>query len=310
MNSVSASARPSKAITYQATITTSAGVAERIAAALEAAHAPVAMAVGLFDLGGGRFEVSAHYADAPARDELIGLIRGVVNGEALDALRVEPLANADWVTLSQSMRGPVRAGRFLIHGSHDRARVLRQRLAIEIDAGQAFGTAHHASTRGCLLALDRMLKHRRPKRVLDIGTGTGVLAIAAAKALRRKVLASDNDPLAVAVAAKNAKENGVAPLVRVLRATGLGHRDLSRARADLVLANLLQRALLDLAPVFARSICPRGAAVLSGITEGQSKSVEARFRSLGFILKRRIVLDGWTTLVLTRRSPRKSRVRD
>src|SRR5581483_9868528 len=105
---------------------------------------------------------------------------------------IEPLEPADWVILSQARRGPVRAGRFLIHGSHDRARFARRLLAIEIDAGQAFGTAHHASTRGCLLALDDLLKREKPVRILDLGTGTGILAIAAAKALQQRVFASDS----------------------------------------------------------------------------------------------------------------------
>lgn len=121
------------------------------------------------------------------------------------------------MTLSQGKRGKVEAGRFLVHGSHDRANVPRRLLAIEIDAGQAFGTAHHSSTRGCLLALDDQLKRRRPRIVVDIGTGTGILAIAAAKALRRRVMASDSDRVAVAIAADNARKNGVRPSSACLR---------------------------------------------------------------------------------------------
>ncbi len=119
------------------------------------------------------------------------------------------------------MRGPVRAGRFLIHGSH--SPVARNRYSIEIDASTAFGTAHHASTRGCLLALDALLKRTRPARIVDIGTGSGILAIAAAKALQTRVLASDNDPVAARIAADNARKNGVGGLVRVVEADGLAH---------------------------------------------------------------------------------------
>jgi ribosomal protein L11 methyltransferase len=163
-------------------------------------------------------------------------------------LRIEQVFDEDWVTLSQGKRRPVEAGRFLVYGSHDRARVPHRLLAIEIDAGQAFGTAHHASTRGCLIALDDVLKRSRPRSILDFGTGTGVLAIAAAKALKRLALASDNDPLAVDIARDNARKNGLASLVRVLKATGFAYDKLRSAAPDLVLANLLERALYELAP--------------------------------------------------------------
>ena len=182
---------------YQATVVAPRAEAEQIASRLEEAAGPPALAVSLFERGVGRFEVSALYAELPARNALIALIETDVDAADLASLRIEPVAPADWVTLSQEKRGPVRAGRFLVHGSHDRRRMQKQSLAIEIDAGQAFGTAHHASTRGCLLALDDLLKRERPRVVLDIGTGTGILAIAAAKALKRRVLASDSDRLAV-----------------------------------------------------------------------------------------------------------------
>ena len=283
-----------------------ASAAERIATALESADlAPEA--IGIFAKDDGRAEIFAHYGAEPDIPALEALIHAAAGGEAVGAVRVEEIADEDWVRLSQGLRGPVRAGRFLIHGSHDRGRVAPNRLAIEIDAGQAFGTAHHASTRGCLLALDEWLKRRRPKVVIDVGTGTGVLAIAAAKALRRKILASDSDPIAVAIAAENAKKAGAAPFLRVLRATGLAHPALKRRPGDLILANLLLQPLLDLAPILARQLGPRGIAVLSGITQDQARAVEARYRSLGFIMKRRIILDGWTTLVLARRSARTMR---
>lgn len=292
--------------TYLATIEASAGAADRIAALLEAAEAPAAMAVALFDRGRGRVEVSAHYTEAPAREELMDLVQRAAgagaSGEDLGALRVEQLADRDWVAQAESLRGPVRAGRFLVHGSHDRGRIPRRRCTLEIDAGLAFGTAHHASTRGCLLALDHLLKRRRPRAVLDIGTGTGILAIAVATAGPSKVLASDADKDAVAIAAANARKNGVAPRLRVLHASGLAHPVLRRTRVDLLLANLTEPALLALAAPFARRVAPGGIAVLSGIEQQQSPRVEARYRAAGFILKSRIVLDGWTTLLLSRRS--------
>ncbi|MGH6804084.1 MAG: 50S ribosomal protein L11 methyltransferase [Methyloceanibacter sp.] len=292
---------------HQAIIEAQALPAERIARALDEALDPSPVAVGLFDRGEGRFEVFAHYEEPPRHDALLELIAQAAGGDGIGPLRIEELAPEDWVTLSQERRGKVEAGRFLVHGSHDRGRLPRRCLSIEIDAGQAFGTAHHASTRGCLLALDDQLKRRRPRIVVDIGAGTGILAIAAAKALRRCVMASDSDPLAVTIAADNARKNGVGPLVSVLRARGFAHLRLSRVQADLVLANLLERALHDLAPIFAEHVAPGGTAILSGLTQTQARGTEARYRAYGFTLKNRIVLDGWTTLVITRRSARRSR---
>ena len=292
---------------HQATIEAQALPAERIARALDEALDPSPVAVGLFDRGEGRFEVFAHYEEPPRHDALLELIAQAAGGDGIGPLRIEELAPEDWVTLSQERRGKVEAGRFLVHGSHDRGHVPRRCLSIEIDAGQAFGTAHHASTLGCLLALDDQLKRRRPRIVIDIGTGTGILAIAAAKALRRCVMASDSDPLATAIAADNARKNGVGPLVRVLKARGFGHPLLDRVQADLVLANLLERALHDLAPIFAEHVVPGGTAILSGLTETQARGIEARYRACSFALEKRIILDGWTTLVITRRSARTRR---
>lgn len=287
---------------HQATIEAQASPAERIVRALEEALDPSPVAVGLFDLGDGRFEVFAHYQEPPRRDALLELIAQAAGSDGVGTLRIDEIAPEDWVTLSQGQRGKIVAGRFLVHGSHDRGKVPRRLTAIEIDAGQAFGTAHHASTRGCLLALDDQLKRKRPRMVVDIGTGTGILAIAAAKVLRQKIVASDTDRLAVAIAADNARKNGVKPLVSVLRAGGFLHPRLWHCDADLVLANLLERALYDLAPVFAAHVPPGGTAILSGLTETQARGIEARTRAHGFALEKRIILDGWTTLVITRRS--------
>ena len=193
----------------------------------------------------------------PSRETLLRLIEQA-GKDGVGPLRIEEIAPQDWVTLSQGQRGPVAAGRFVVHGSHDRGQVPRRRTTLEIDAGQAFGTAHHASTRGCLLALDDQLKRRRPRRIVDIGTGTGILAIAAAKVLRRTVVATDSDGIAAAIAVDNARNNGVKSQVAVLRASGFLHPRLWRCKANLVLANLLEPTLYDLAPALSRHISSGG----------------------------------------------------
>jgi ribosomal protein L11 methyltransferase len=293
-------------VTYVATIEAPSPIAEAIARSLEAAGSPAALAVSLFECGPGRIEVSAHYAEKPARERLIQLIDGVAGKEDLGALRIEALAAKNWVAEAESLRSAVRAGRFLVHGRHDRGKVPPGRFTLEIDAGLAFGTAHHATTRGCLIALDRLLKCGRPAQVLDIGTGTGILAIAAAKALDGPVIASDMDPVAVVVAAENASRNGVRSRILVVKAEGLAHPALRIAKADLLFANLLLRPLLELAPAFARALRPGGVCVLSGILDAQARQVEARFRALGFRLDSRILLGGWTTLLLRRGSRSKT----
>lgn len=208
----------------------------------------------------------------------------------------------NWVTLSQAALPPVIAGRFVVHGSHDRARVGRRAMAIEIDAGEAFGTAHHATTLGCLLALHRLIHRTSPRRVLDLGCGSGVLAIAAARVLpAARILASDIDPTAVDVARKNIHLNREQGRVRALCAVGLDHRELRRAAPfDLVLANILAGPLIVLAPTVALAIRRGGHAVLSGILTEQAMEVEAAWRAAGCTIVEKRRLNGWTTLVLRR----------
>jgi ribosomal protein L11 methyltransferase len=304
--------------THQARIEAPASAAMRLAEALEEAIEPAPVAVGLFERGEDRFEVFAHYDAAPTREALLKLIAAAVPLDGVGPLQIEALPPADWVRLSQGKRGKVVAGRFLVHGSHDRGEVPRRRLAIEIDAGQAFGTAHHASTRGCLLALDELFKRGAPRQIIDLGTGSGILAIAGAKALGaktlgpkslgRKIIASDSDPIATATAAENARKNGVAARISVVTADGFDHPELRQARADLLLANLLERALETLAPHLARHVVSGGIAILSGLTETQARAIEARTRAHGFVMKKRIILEGWATLVVVRRSA--ARVKD
>jgi ribosomal protein L11 methyltransferase len=268
---------------------------------------PRALAVTLFEDGPASFLIEAYYETEP----LLGAV-----AEALSALRtglgeavLEAVPDQNWVALSQAALPPIAAGRFLVHGSHDRARVGARRTAIEIEAGEAFGTGHNATTALCLEAIDRLTRHRCFARVLDLGCGTGVLAIAAARVLPgARVLAVDNDPLATAIARTNARLNGVGRRVRVIDASGFAHPLLRPPRAfDLVLANLLPGPLVELAPAMRRALRPGGVAVLSGVLDHQAREVGASYRAAGFRLLARSRRAGWTVLTLVRMTPHSTR---
>jgi len=223
--------------------------------------------------------------------------------KAAGALRFERVAAKDWVATSLAGLKPVAAGRFIVHGAHGRGGIPQNRIGVEIEAALAFGTGHHGTTRGCLLALDRMGKSlrggRAPLRILDLGTGSGVLAIAAARAWRRRVLATDIDAAAVRVARANARLNRVGPLVEAVTASGVTAPAIrARAPFDLVFANILLEPLQRLAAPLMEIVAPGGRVVLSGLLTAQANAALAAYRALA--LERRIVLDGWTTLVLRR----------
>src|SRR6201991_4492959 len=195
-------------------------------------------AVAAFEQPDGRWDVTVHFAEEPDQALLREIVTNAASSEIAGTLTFETVEAKDWVKASLEDLVPVPAGRFVVHGSHDREHVPANKLAIEIEAALAFGTGHHGTTRGCLLLLDHVLKARAPKRVLDLGTGTGVLAIAAAKALRRGVFASDIDPPSVQVARENARLNETGHLVEMIRATGFSAPQFSRRGPfDLVLAN-------------------------------------------------------------------------
>jgi len=205
----------------------------------------------------------------------------------------------DWVKATLEQLVPVRAGRFVVHGQHDRAKVPPNKLGIEIEAALAFGTGHHGTTRGCLLLLDRVLKAYRPRRVLDLGTGTGVLAISAAKALRIKVLASDIDPLSVKVARDNARLNGTGELLEAIRAAGLSAPQFAtNGPFDLVLANILANPLRQMATPMARHLACSALIILSGLLPHQAQSVIAAYRGRGLVLERHIQIEGWSSLLM------------
>ena len=237
---------------------------------------------------------------SPAVVARVAVAAAAAGGALIDAGE-EKLPARDWLAANQRDFPPLRVGRFFIHGSHYKGRVPAGAIAIRIDAATAFGTGEHPSTRGCLLALAALARRRRFRRPLDIGAGTGILSIAAAKLLRRRVLARDIDRNAAAVARHNVARNGVARLVRVRQAAGYRDRALHKWRFDLVLSNILARPLALMARDLARVLAPSGRAVLSGLLRRQEPIVLAPHRGLGIVLERRIVLDGWSTLVLRAR---------
>jgi ribosomal protein L11 methyltransferase len=253
--------------------------------------------VSSYDTGSG-WAVAIHFNDPPNQTAVRALVALAAGGDAANALIFEQVAARDWATISQESLTAVQAGRFVVHSEHYRTSVRANRIGIEVGPACACGTGHHGTTRGCLLALDRLLKARRPRRVLDIGTGTGVLAIAAARASHRPVLASDIDPRAAQVARENVQRNR-ARSVTVIHAHGLGARRFrERAPFDLVLANILLRPLQKLATPMARLVAPGARVVLSGLLTAQASAALAAYRHEGFALEQRVVLDGWSTLVL------------
>ena len=218
----------------------------------------------------------------------------------------EPVPPTDWLAEVARRFPPTRAGRFFVHGRDHAGAAPGGTAPIQIDAGLAFGSGEHATTQGCLLALDSLARTRRFRRVLDLGCGSGILAIAAATTWPARVIAADNDPVAVAVAAENAALNGVAGRVRALESEGYGHPAVTaHGPYDLILANILADPLCALARDLARHLARRrgGVAVLSGLLDRQAAAVVRAHRPYGLRLRRTIVTGHWATLVLAGRHP-------
>ncbi len=248
-----------------------------------------------------RWEVEVYFAHAPDEASMRALVRSAAGDAAAQAVLFETLAEQDWVKASLDGLSMVSAGRFVIHGGHDRHRVPLNHIGIEIEAALAFGTGHHGTTRGCLLMLDQILKQRRPQRVLDVGTGTGVLAMAAARALKTRVFAGDIDPVAVRAAHANARLNRCAAYLRPVTAPGLSHPALrGHRRYDLIFANILAKPLRRLAPSLSRSAAPVADVVLSGLLFQDVAGVLSAYAAHGFHLAGRINLEGWACLRLRR----------
>ena len=265
----------------------------------------VARAVSAFEITeGGDWRVEALTEDKPDRalaEAALTLAWTGREGPPPD-LTIEQIPARDWVAENQASFKPLEVGRFFVHGSHYADQVPTGRVGLLIDAATAFGTGEHATTRGCLLALDGLAKRSvRPRRILDMGTGTGILALAAAKIWHRPVVARDIDPESVRVTKVNAHRNGVAAWIAA--ETGAGYKDrlLRRRRPyDLVFANILARPLMAMAPDLARALAPGGVAILSGLLARHEAAVLAAHRVQGLVLRRRIDIDGWHTLVIAR----------
>ena len=248
-----------------------------------------------------RWIVEVFFADKPDEDFVRSLIEAVAGAENARAAKFDRVEQRDWVASSLEGLKPVRAGRFLVHGSHSREAVRANDIGLEIEAALAFGTGHHGTTLGCLRMLDRVLKQRRPRRILDVGTGTGVLALAAARYLHIAVAAGDIDPVAVEAARANARLNRASPWMRPLTARGLEHPGLRAGGPyDLIFATILAKPLRLLAPSICASAARGADVVLSGLLSGDVPGVLTAYAAGGFALAARGDIEGWACLLLRR----------
>lgn len=285
---------------FQATTMIAGEAAARAAAdALEALD-PAPLATDVHDRGDGSglWEVGGHFDRRPDAAGL-ALVAQLYGGPDFRTAAVE---DCDWVARVRAELTPVRAGRFVVYGSHDRARISAHLVGLEIEAAQAFGTGHHATTQGCLVALDRLARRGLvARRLVDIGGGTGVLAMAACKIWPARAVAGDLDPVATSTARANVAANGLARRIACITAAGFRHpRIAAGARYDLVFANILAAPLKRLAPQVAAHQPRGGVVVLSGILTRQATGVAAVYAGWGYRLLDEVAREGWTTLVLRR----------
>lgn len=285
-------------------------LARTLAGALQDLIEPAPDALTLFEEPGpapepARWRIEAYYEPMPQAGATEAALEAVL-GKAPPPIHIVDVPQENWVALSQAALPPVIAGRFTVHGSHDRHRVPRGPNAILIDAGEAFGTAHHATTHGCLEAIDLLTRRRRFANVLDLGCGSGVLAIAVARTQpAARILATDLDRQSVVVARENMRANGAGSRIKALVADGLGHPEIRRAgRFDLLIANILAAPLILLARGIARTVRPGGSLVLSGLLVAQAPQVIAAYRAAGFRLAAHRRANGWSTLTLRRNGSR------
>lgn len=275
------------------------------AAAAEAALEFFAIALSRYEIEGGRrWEVEALIDGQPDRAS----IRKVLARWGKPVFEILP--ERDWVAESRRALPAITAGRFYLRGAHVKGATPRGKIALQIDAGAAFGTGRHETTRGCLLALDRLARRRRFKHPFDLGCGSGVLALAAASLWPVEVLAADNDLDAVRVARENAAINGLADRLTVIKSSGYGAAAIRRAAPfDLITANILARPLYRMASSLVRHLRPGGSAVLSGILATQEQLVLHAHQQQGLELDFRLHLGEWSVLVLKKPGARSGRVK-
>ena len=248
-------------------------------------------AVSWFEEKPGKFRLEVYVPtkqDAASAQAIVGAAAPELH------LKQKRVKAADWVAMSLEGLPAVRAGRFVVAGAHALSRESGGRTKIWIEASEAFGTGHHGTTWGCLMALEGVLRERRPANVLDVGAGSGVLAIAAAKC-GAEALAIEIDPRAAAIAEINARQNKVGQRMRVI--AGDGARYIAGKQFDLVFANILMRPLIRLAPKLTRALEPGGTLILSGLLRTQAPLVREAYASRGLVLARQIPKEAWMTLV-------------
>ncbi|PHR60437.1 MAG: hypothetical protein COA43_06905 [Robiginitomaculum sp.] len=249
-----------------------------------------ALAVSVFEDGPETMHVQALFAT----ESEANTCRDALNLGTLEHF-ITQLPDEDWTAKSQAGLPPVKAGRFFVYGSHDANKIPTDTpFPIQIDAGIAFGTGHHGTTKGCLLAFDELIQNTTPKTVLDLGCGAGVLAIGAAKALKTPISASDIDDDAVYVTKENAKLNQVAALITAFQAEGIEEK----GAFDLIFANILAGPLIVLAPTIAASLASKGSVILSGLLDEQAETLITAYLAQNLQLSRRASLAGWTTLTM------------
>ncbi len=267
--------------------------AQRLSEALEAIEPPPV--VSAFELGErGLWEVEAFFTEAPDEEDLQRRV-GV-------AMLVIPIEDENWVARALEGLPPVETGRFFLYGEHSAKKVPANAIGLKIEASTAFGTGHHGTTKGCLLAFEALAKQRTFKNALDLGCGTGVLAMAFARLTRRPAVATDIDPLATQKTIENAKLNRASPYLRAATANGFKTPLIAEnGPYDLVFANILAGPLMKLMPGIKANLAKGGHAILSGLLDEQANGILAMARAQGLRLVKRAALEGWITLVLERR---------
>ena len=271
--------------------------AEGLGVALEKLNPPP-MGVGVFELedGSGEWEVGAYFHDRP--DEISILI--LENAFKADAFAISEIPETDWVTKVKRELSPVEAGQFFVFGKHDAHKLPKDRVGLLIEASMAFGTGHHGTTKGCLLALDKLVATgKKIDEVIDIGCGTAVLAMAVGKVSSSRIIASDVDQVAVEVALANLRANNLENRIACLQATGFEDTKIrSNAPFDLIFANILKPPLLDLAPCIRRYLKSGGHAIISGILDLQAIEIIEAYRQNDLEVQDRIDIGEWVTLTL------------